>query len=190
MPTFEQNITSFFGEVNSDELNILRSLFEEEVIAKGDFLVKEGQQCYDLGFVQEGIFRIFKQADEKEITQWISTPGNFTTELSSFIFHSPSRWSIQAITDTKIITIKRSNYEKLNQLIPKWIELEKLFLVKCFTFLEDRIYSHLSMTAEERYQFFYNTNKEFFNQVPQQYIASMLGMTPETYSRIRKKQLE
>jgi CRP-like cAMP-binding protein len=67
--------------------------------------------------------------------------------------------------------------------------LEKLFIAKCFAILEDRIFSHLSMTAEERYHFFFGNNKVLFNQVPLQYIASMLGMTPETFSRIRKRQL-
>ncbi|WP_229239031.1 hypothetical protein [Emticicia sp. C21] len=62
-----------------------------------------------------------------------------------------------------------------------------MFIAKCFTMLEDRIFSHLSMTAEERYNFFFQNNKELFNQVPLQYIASMLGMTPETFSRIRRK---
>ena len=73
--------------------------------------------------------------------------------------------------------------------MPIWNELEKKFLVNCFTTLEDRIFSHLSMTAEERYHFFFSQNKELFNLVPLQYIASMLGMTPETFSRIRKKHI-
>jgi hypothetical protein len=71
-------------------------------------------------------------------------------------------------------------------LIPEWHRLEKLFIAKCFTMLEDRIFRHLSMSAEERYQFFFHHDKELLNQVPLQYIASMLGMTPETFSRIRK----
>jgi CRP/FNR family transcriptional regulator, anaerobic regulatory protein len=65
--------------------------------------------------------------------------------------------------------------------------LEKLFLVRCFTLLEDRIFSQLSLTAEERYQDFFGKNQALFNQVPLQYIASMLGMTAQTLSRIRKK---
>lgn len=72
-------------------------------------------------------------------------------------------------------------------LIPKWAELEKMFIIHCFVTLEDRIQTHLSMTAEERYHYFFENNKDLFNQVPLQYIASMLGMTPETFSRIRKK---
>lgn len=63
-------------------------------------------------------------------------------------------------------------------------------MAKCFTMMEDRIFAHLSMTAEERYQLFFEQNKELFQQVPLQYIASMLGMTPETFSRVRKKLLK
>jgi CRP-like cAMP-binding protein len=86
-----------------------------------------------------------------------------------------------------MITVE--DYKKIEKLVPTWNVLEKLFIVRCFAMLEDRIFSHLSMSAEERYTFFFENNRELFNQVPLQYIASMLGMTPETFSRIRKKQL-
>ncbi|OGS76943.1 MAG: Crp/Fnr family transcriptional regulator [Candidatus Fluviicola riflensis] len=133
--------------------------------------------------------RIYVQTEDKEVTQWISTKGYFVTDLAGFVFETPARWTIQALTDVELFTINRSDYVKLGQLIPKWHELEKLFITRCFIILEDRIFTHLSMTAEERYNFFFENNKELFNQVPLQYIASMLGMTPETFSRIRKKQL-
>jgi CRP/FNR family transcriptional regulator, anaerobic regulatory protein len=125
----------------------------------------------------------------KEVTQWITTKGYFATDLSGFIFDKASRWTIQAITDTEAFTISKENYRKIATLVPAWAELEKLFIVRCFTILEERIFSHLSMTAEERYHSFFENNPALFNQVPLQYIASMLGMTAETFSRIRKKQL-
>jgi CRP/FNR family transcriptional regulator, anaerobic regulatory protein len=62
-----------------------------------------------------------------------------------------------------------------------------MFIVRCFKALEDRVFGHLSMSAEERYLYFFENNKELFNQVPLLYIASMLGMTAETFSRIRKR---
>jgi len=65
---------------------------------------------------------------------------------------------------------------KLCATFPKWMEIEKRFIVKCFTMLEDRVFSHISMTAEERYDLFFKYNRELFNQVPLQYIASVLGM--------------
>ena len=73
--------------------------------------------------------------------------------------------------------------------MPSWPMLEKQFIAKCFLVLEDRVFSFLSLSSEERYTLLFESRKELFNQVPLNYIASMLGMTPETLSRIRKKQV-
>ncbi len=189
MHELEQYIKPYFGKVNDTDLENIVSMFEPETLEKGDFLTKTGCRCRKLSFVKSGMLRVFAYSEEKEVTQWISTASYFTTDLASFIFESPARWTIQALTDVELFTISRSDYKKLGDLVPKWHELEKMFLVRCFTLMEDRIFSHLSMSAEERYQFFFQHNQELFNQVPQQYLASMLGMTPETFSRIRKKQL-
>lgn len=105
------------------------------------------------------------------------------------MFKKPARWTIQALTYSKLYTIHRDDYNSIGTLIPKWNHLEKLFIVQCFSMMEDRIFTHLSMTAAERYQLFFESNTALFNQVPLQYIASILGMTPETFSRIRKKKL-
>lgn len=189
MTELELSIKSSFGIIDEVEISEISSFFNLETLKKGDYFLKKNRKCERLSFVQSGFLRIFIDTDNKEITQWISTKGYFVTDLSSFIFDQPARWTIQALTDVEIYTIKKSEYEKIKTVIPKWSELEKMFIVHCFTTLEDRIFSHLSMTAEERYNFFFENNKELFNQVPLQYIASMLGMTPETFSRIRRKQL-
>ena len=189
MNELEQYIQSYFGVAQKNEIEIISSFFKPNFQDKGHYFLKAGQYCNKLSFVQSGIFRISAIGNGKEITQWISTKGYFITDLSSFVFDVPARWTIQALSDSEIYTISKADYLKIGNLLPKWTELEKLFIIKCFTFLEDRIFSHLSMTAEERYQFFFERNQELFNSVPLQYIASMLGMTPETLSRIRKKQL-
>jgi len=185
----EEYIKSYFGVVKSDELKAISSLFKLTIVKKGEYYLKTGKQSDKLSFIQSGLMRIFVTTDEKEITQWISSKGYFVTDLSSFVFENPARWTIQALVDTELYTINRKNYNRIGALIPEWHHLEKLFIIKCFSTMEDRIFSHLSMTAEERYNFFFENNRELFNQVPLQYIASMLGMTPETFSRIRKKQL-
>jgi CRP/FNR family transcriptional regulator, anaerobic regulatory protein len=189
MTEIELYIKSYFGIVGNDDLKTIVSLFKLTTLKKGDFLLKSGKRCNDLVFVQSGLLRMFIATEEKEITQWISTTGYFCTDLSSFVFDTPARLSIQALVDTEIYAIKKADYKKIGDLIPAWHELEKLFIARCFIILEERIFSHLSMTAEERYDAFFERNRELFNQMPLQYIASMLGMTPETFSRIRKKQL-
>ena len=189
MTELEQNIKSYFGVIQQDDLKKISSLFHLSTITKGDYFLKTGKFCDKLSFIQSGLLRIYANSDDKEVTQWISKQGYFVTDLSSLLFQTPARWTIQALTDTVLYTINREDYIKIGHLVPKWHELEKLFIAKCFTTIEDRIFTHLSMTAEERYHLFFENNRELFNQVPLQYIASMLGMTPETFSRIRKKQV-
>ncbi|OJV54473.1 MAG: Crp/Fnr family transcriptional regulator [Bacteroidetes bacterium 43-16] len=136
------------------------------------------------------MLRVYALSDGKEITQWISTENFLVTEVAGFFFDQPNRWNIQAFTDTTLWTISKASYHKLCRELPKWHEIEKRFFVKCFAMIEDRIFAHLSMTAEERYQQYFEQHSALFNQVPLQYIASVLGMTPETFSRIRKRQAE
>jgi len=188
MSELEHYIQSFFG-VEKEDLQKMASLFQVDHVKRGDFYLKTGRPCDKLSFIRSGLLRIFVQTDDKEVTQWISSKGYFVTDLAALTFEKPARWNIQALNDVELYTISGRDYHQIGQLIPKWYQLEKLFIAKCFTMLEDRIFSHLCMSAEKRYQAFYAQNKELFQQVPLQYIASMLGMTPETFSRIRKKEL-
>jgi len=186
MSELETYINSYFGVEEKDLLSI-SALFKPQVLKKGDFYLKTGRYCEKLSFVKSGLLRVFVNIEDREITQWISTKGYFITDLSSLIFDKPARWTIQALTEAELYTIRKDDYNQMGLRIPQWHLLEKLFIAKCFTTMEDRIFRHLSMTAEERYNSFFEQNKELFNQVPLQYIASMLGMTPETFSRIRRK---
>ncbi|MDD2799468.1 MAG: Crp/Fnr family transcriptional regulator [Bacteroidales bacterium] len=189
MSELEQYIGAYFEGITENEIATVASLFQLEQLKKGDFYLKEGKSCDKLSFISSGILRIYKTLDDKEVTQWISTQGYFVTDLASLIFRSPARWSIYSLTDTTLYTINRTDYNLLHTIVPRWAEIEKLFLAKCFVTLEERVFSHLSLSAEERYNLFFEQNRELFNQIPLQYLASMLGMTPETFSRIRKKSL-
>ncbi len=189
MTELEHYISSYFGIAQPDDLSAISRFFHPETMKKGGFFLETGKKSNKLSFIQSGLLRIYVQTEDKEVTQWISNKGYFVTDLAGFVFETPARWTIQALTDVELFTINRSDYVNLGKLIPTWHELEKLFITRCFIILEDRIFTHLSMSAEERYHFFFENNKELFNQVPLQYIASMLGMTPETFSRIRKRQL-
>tara|TARA_R110002072_G_scaffold74671_4_gene176662 strand:- start:964 stop:1545 length:582 start_codon:yes stop_codon:yes gene_type:complete len=184
----EHYIRSSFGIINSRDLQTIASLFKMSSLKKGEYLLQEGHRCTKLSFVQSGLLRMYRNTENKEVTQWISTKGSFSLDLASFIFEKPARLSIQALVDTVVFSISKEDYGKLGDMLSKWHELEKLFLANCFITLEERVISHLAMTAEERYEHFFESHKELFNQVPLQYIASMLGMTAETFSRIRKKQ--
>ncbi len=186
MTELEKYIQTYFG-VSNQELTLISAFFKPETLGKGDFFLKTGRHSDKLGFLQSGIVREFVFIDDKEVTKWISTKGYFVVDLASFVFNQPARWNIQALTDCELYVIGSADYQKIGQIVQRWTELEKLFIARCFTVLEDRIIQHLSLSAEKRYGQLFNSNKELFNQVPLQYLASMLGMTPETFSRIRKK---
>jgi CRP-like cAMP-binding protein len=186
MTELEKYIINHFGVQKSDVSKIV-TFFKPIHLKKGDYFLRKGKRSDRLAFLQNGILREFLDVDEKEITKWISTKGYFIVDLASFVFSQPSRWNIQALTDCELYVIDSNDYQNLGEIVPKWLELEKLFIAKCFTILEDRVLQHLAMSAEERYNQLFQFNKELFNIVPLQYLASMLGITPETLSRLRKK---
>ncbi|MDV3871432.1 cyclic nucleotide-binding protein [Elizabethkingia anophelis] len=190
MEYFNQSIQQHFGRLSEDELEIVRSYFKREKLKKNDFFTKADKICDKLSLVKSGIMRVFALSDGKEITHWLCTENFIFTDVMGFFFDEPNRWNVQALTDVELFTVKKSDYRKLCDEFPKWNEIEKRFIIKCFAMTEDRVFSHLSMTAEERYDLYFEQHKELFNQVPLQYIASVLGMTAETFSRIRKRQAE
>nr|WP_199159152.1 Crp/Fnr family transcriptional regulator [Pedobacter sp. ASV2] len=188
MTALENHLANYFGVIDSADLNAIANKFKLTEIKKGEYFLKVDKTVNQLAFTQSGLLRVFVNTGDREITQWITQENSFLTDLSGFILNSPSRWNIQALTDVTLYFINKTDYIDLGKQIPAWQTFETRFITKCFATMEDRIFSHLSMSAEERYHHFFNHNKALFNTVPLQYLASMLGMTPETFSRIRKKQ--
>ncbi len=187
MSELKKHIIETFGFAEN-EFQSIKDFFQPIEIKKGDYFLKEGQYVRQMGFVEKGILREFLYVNDKEVTKWFSTDGYFAVDLSGFLFDQKSKVSYQAFTDVQLLTLSKENYNRISTKVSKWDKLEKMFLAKCFTVLENRVVSHLALSAEERYNQLFGLNPQLFNQVPLNYIASMLGMTPETLSRIRNKQ--
>lgn len=190
MQEIEKYIESYLG-IGGKDLTPIAALFQRTKLQKHDYLLKLGQYTKSMSFIKAGCLRIFAPDPKgnKDITQWISTQGMFVTDLSSFVFGTPARWNIQALSDCELYTISKEKYDQIGEYVENWTELDKLFIAKCFVTLENRVFSQLSMTAEEKVRQLLAVNPEIFLQVPLQYIASMLGMTPETLSRVRRKMI-
>ncbi|MHC5309908.1 Crp/Fnr family transcriptional regulator [Myroides sp. LJL116] len=188
MENFKRLAQEYFGQLTDKELELIHGYFTIEKLKKNDFFTSENKICDRLSIINKGILRVYTYCENKEITQWISTENSIITEVLGFFFNQANRWNIQACCDTELFTITKTDYQRLCKEFDKWNQIEKNLLVKCFAMMENRIFSHLCLTAQERYQLYFEQNKALFNQVPLQYIASILGMTPETFSRIRKQQ--
>lgn len=186
MPTLHQLLQDSL-QLSVEEAKIAEDLFSPITFKKGELLITSTQKCNQLYFIQTGFTRIYALQDGKEITQWISTPNYFVTDLSAWLFNATSKWNIEALTTVEALVISKSDYVFLEQKIPNWTTKERTFIAHCFDQMEQRIFNFISLNAEQRYIQFCNILGFLFNEVPHQYIASILGITPETLSRLRKK---
>lgn len=186
MQELESRLQSYFG-IETERVREVASLFSLTQLKKDDYFLRKGQYRKCLGYIQSGYLRVYDRHGDKEITQWIAFKDYFITDLMCFMFDSRARWNIQAITGCTLYVLEEESYPRLEKIVPNWSEIEKQFIADCFVTLENRVFSHLSLNAEERYQWLFNFNKDLFLHVPLHYLASMLGMSPETFSRIRGK---
>ena len=177
---------------NQSKIQILSTmcgLFQQTSLPKDQNLVAKGQTCQKLCFINKGFLRFYNDGPEKSITHWIFGPGQMITDVSSFYLDDPAKWNIQALSDCSLMVIDRTDYQRMRTIIPEWDQVEKLLLIKLMSALENRVYAFLSMSAEERFDHLFDADPDMFNQLPLQYLSSMLGMTPETLSRIRRKRI-
>jgi len=177
----------YFFEVPEPFLESVEEAFTFSELPKGAFWLQAGEPVRKMAYLEQGLLRVYSLVEGKEITQWISTPGYFLTDIAGLYQGVPARWFIQALTPVKLWNTNLDSLQSLEKDIPNWRDLERLFLVKCFAMMENRIFKHLHLSAEDRYQDLLTQMPELVNQVPLQYLASMLGMTQETLSRVRAK---
>lgn len=162
--------------------------FKESNYPKQTILLQQDAVCTHLYFLVSGHIRIFANCDGKEVTQWICTPNYFVTDLGAWLFANKTKWCLETLSDTTVYQIKLEDYNTLRTQITNWSDKERHFIGHCFELMEQRIYNFITLSSEERYTHFCQNLGYLFNEVPHHYIASILGITPETLSRIRRKQ--
>lgn len=152
-----------------------------------EYFLKEGQTCKKLAFIEEGLVRIYYLFDGKEITKCFCRENSITCSYSSMITQTPSQSSIQALEDTKLITLAYSSIEKLYQKSIFWQQIGRIAGEREFIIEETHNRLMRDLSALERYKYILENDSELLQRVPLNHLASYIQVTPETLSRIRKK---
>lgn len=184
----QQNIPNIVAD--PDAIRIIADSFEPRVYKRKEFFLKEGKAGGYL-FLAEGFMRAFTfDMEGNEVTTFFYPSKRVVFEVSSFFLHKPSNENIQAVTDcTGYIT----SIEKLNTLfhsVPEFREFGRLMLIREFVAYKQRTLAMINKSAEERYRELISTHKEIFQFASLKQIASYLGVTNTSLSRIRREFLD
>lgn len=173
-----------------DELNDILAHFEKEHIPKNHILIKEGQICNKLYFLEHGIGRSFYlKKNGKDVTQWFFGDDNFMVSVDSFFSQIPSLYYLEILENAILYSITK---EKLDLLLVKYHKMEKLSRLLSIEMLAKVVHKLNAIqfqTAKERYDYMLNEFPDIAYRVSLGHIASYLGMTQETLSRIRKNEV-
>lgn len=176
------------GLVSLSSAQVIANEFSPSLLAKNDFLITAGKVCDDYLFLQTGFMRAFAHDTEgREVTTGFYSAGQVVFEVSSFFTRNRSKENIQAVTDCTGWCI---NFEQLNALfhsMPEFREFGRSVLVRGYAALKSRMLAMITETAEQRYLQLLQTKPEILQQASLKHIASYLGITDTSLSRIRKE---
>ncbi len=180
---------SGFGHLGTADAQLFAASCAEASFARGEYFIREGEVCHRIGFLVSGIARVYHLANDKEYTSYFNFPqrNRMVGSFESFLTQRPSRESIHFLQDTKLILISRSKLYELYEQSPAIQELGRRMAEYNYILAMERIYSLQHDAAQLRYEKLLDIYADLVNLVPHHYIASYLGVTPESLSRIRKE---
>lgn len=176
-----------YSQLSAATLEVLPDCFEKVTLSKHEFLLREGRVCRHLYFLEAGALRGFYNLDGKEITHWFGFEKDFVTSFHSFITGEPAVENIQLLEGSILWAISK---ESLTSLLDKHHEVERLVRIayeKYYIRLEERFVNAQFKTASERYEDLLLHTPHILERVPLGFIASYLGISQETLSRIRSR---
>jgi len=184
-------LTSFLTsniDIDKNNLESLVSQCKTKFVKKGEYLLKEGEKCKYSFFVEQGLLRQFALDDKgKEHILQFAPENWIVTDRESVYFDQPSAYYIQALENTNTILFEESLILHLSKQDPLFLEFNNKLLHNHIRQLQRRITLLISATAEERYLDFVRLYPDLLLRVPQWQIASYLGITAESLSRVRKE---
>ena len=180
-----KNFIATYVNLPETELDAIAGKFRKKSIKKNEFLLRQGEICKDLVFVQEGCLRLYYIAEGVEVSVWFSFKHSSAIEIHSFVSERPSEYFLQAIQDSEILYLPKSTLNTLYETYPKMQEMMRKFWEDVVINLIDRFTALQRDTAEKRYRDLLK-RPLYLQQIPQKYLASFIGVTPTSLSRIRR----
>ena len=175
-------------QLDEKEIEFFVSLLKQKRLKKKECLLSQGDISYFETFVVEGCLRsYYTDSDGIEHIVMFAPEDWWINDLYSFLTQKPADYSIDALEETEILQIEKSDLELLYQKIPKFERFFRIKFQNAFVAHQRRITESLTNAAETRYQDFIRKYPQLEQRIPQKQIASFLGITPEFLSMIRKK---
>jgi len=174
--------------VTDEELKLLQNVAIEKRLRKRQYLLQEGDVSHYNSFIVKGCLRLYRVG--KDGTEYILKFGIenwWMSDYESFNSGLPSKSNIDALEDCELILIKKDDFDHLFNTIPNLKNLRAKLDNRSFDASQNRILSNISDTAEEKYSNFMQSYPDIYNRVPLHMIASFLGLSRETLTRIRQK---
>lgn len=156
-------------------------------LKKGEFLLREGQVCNHVSFINKGAFRVYNVVNDEEYTQYFAFENQYITDYKSFLTRQPARDNIVTLENAELIQLDYNSMQRLYETYPVWQKYGRLIAEHVFIETAERTQSLLMKTPEERYLQLVQHQPQVLGRVPLKYIASFIGVTPEALSRIRKR---
>jgi len=174
--------------LTEDEFDIVKNYFVPRKLRKKQFLLNEGEVCRYIGFVNSGCMREYTidSRGNEHIIQF-AIEDWWVSDLNSFLSGEPAEYNIDALQDSEILLLEKSARDKLLDECPKMERFFRILIESNHVANHRRITDSLSTSAEEKYLKFIKTYPKLFELVSQNQIASYLGITPQSLSRIRKE---
>ena len=174
--------------LTDDEFDYFTSLIKTKRLRKKQFLLEEGEICNHECFVNSGCLRLYYLDDkgQEHIVQFAVLDW-WIGDQFSFLTGQPSRYFIDALLESEVLLIEKTKLEELYIKIPKFERFFRIAFQNAFVAIQQRILAKLSDPAEKNYLDFVHRYPEIEQTVPQHQVASYLGITPESLSRIRKQ---
>jgi CRP-like cAMP-binding protein len=171
--------------LSEESKEMLAGVLKPIQVKKGFELLRPGSICHNLYFIEEGLTRTWYLKDGKDVTDWISTESSFAVSLISFITRQPDRRGIEALESSKLWNITHSHLENLYRMSHEIERLGRLLVSHGIVQVQQRFDDLHFFTASERYEKLFQEHPSLLNRVPIGMIASYLGISRETLSRIR-----